>query len=339
MEKTGTLMSSVFSCIPGMELPVSEVVSAMAKMWESEPVKGRSAPSEFRASQMNLILHLGYNTTPDEAKELFRTVNEFAHAYPSRIIILCPTPSDDPDRLLIGKLYSECYIGKSMRDMRCCEILTLGYDENAPKYMENQISVWLESDLPTYYWSHRLPAQRINTTYKDFLRFCKRKVYDSSVEGRQFRSQLDEPKVFWNLSYARLLPIRQSIGQVLSGFQPALLAEELQNVVLNCSPKYYPEGGALSHWIFNCLKACADESGSELPFSLVTVNSVETDGSWDFGLQFCYSGKKTLRFRSDITSATATLTGNMGRGDFDYSLKSGLLSPENALAEAIFFNS
>ena len=61
-------MASVFDVIPGMELPVSEVVSTMAKMWESEPNKGHAAPSEFRASQMNLILHLGYGTTEDEAK-------------------------------------------------------------------------------------------------------------------------------------------------------------------------------------------------------------------------------------------------------------------------------
>jgi hypothetical protein len=184
-------MASVFSVIPGIELPVSEVVSTMAKMWESEPVKGSVAPSEFRASQMNLILHLGYGTTPEEAKDLFKTLNEFAHSYPSRIIILCPTPSENPDTLLTGKLYSECYIGRSRRDMRCCEVLTLGYDINAPKYLENQVSVWLESDLPTYYWTHRLPAERINTIYKNFISLCKRKVYDSSIDGRGFHSQLD----------------------------------------------------------------------------------------------------------------------------------------------------
>ena len=333
-------MTSVFSVIPGIELPVSEVVDTMAKMWESnEPRRGHAAPSEFRASQMNLILHFGYGTTEEEAQQLFKTVNRFAHAYPSRIIILCPTPAEDANTLLTGKLYSECYIGSSRRDMRCCEILTLGYDFNAPKYLENQVSVWLESDLPTYYWTHRLPPDRINTIYKNFISFCKQKVYDSSIEGREFRSKLDEPDAFRNLSYARLLPIRQTIGQGLSGFAPSLLAEKLENAVLVCSPQYYGEGGALSHWILNCLRACATESGLELPFSELKVESTEEDGANDFDLRFQYQDGKTLRFQADIGPGTASLTGDMGRGEFSYSLKAGLLSPENTLAEAIFFNS
>ena len=340
MEKAGTLMSSVFSVIPGIELPVSEVVGTMAKMWESnEPKRGHAAPSEFRASQMNLILHFGYGTTVEEAKELFDTVNKFAHAYPSRIIILCPTPAEDANTLLTGKLYSECYIGSTRRDMRCCEILTLGYDVDAPKYLENQVSVWLESDLPTYYWTHRMPPERINTIYNSFIKFCKQKVYDSSVEGRDFRGQLDDPDAFRNLSYARLLPMRQTIGQGLSGFPPSMLTEKLQNATLRCSPQYFMEGGALSHWIFNCLKACAEESNVQLTFEELTVESAENDEANDFDLRFQYEDGKSLRFQADIEPGTASLTGNMGRGDFDYSLKSGLLSPENTLAEAIFFNS
>lgn len=332
-------MASVFDVIPGMELPVSEVVSTMAKLWESEPAKGHDAPSEFRASQMNVILHLGYGTTQEEAKALFKTLNNFAHDYPSRIIILCPTPSGNADTLLTGKLYSECYIGRTMRDMRCCEVLTLGYDMNAPKYLEDQVSVWLENDLPTYYWAHRLPPERLNTIYKNFIGFCKGKVYDSSVEGRDFRSQLENPEEFRNLSYARLLPVRQTIGQVLSGFEPALLVDRLESAVLRCSEKHYREGGALSHWIFRCLEGCARVSGVSLPFSNLMVESVKGETAIDFNLIFEYTDEKKLRFECNIASGTASLSGNMGRKEFSYTLRSGLLSPENTLAEAIFFNS
>lgn len=331
-------MASVFSVIPGIELPVSEVVSTMAKMWESEPIKGSVAPSEFRASQMNLILHLGYGTTPEEAKHLFKTLNEFAHSYPSRIIILSPTPSENPDTLLTGKLYSECYIGRNRRDMRCCEILTLGYDINAPKYLENQVSVWLESDLPTYYWTHRLPAERINSIYKNFIKLCKRKVYDSSIDGQGFSSQLDDPEGFRDLSYARLLPVRQTIGKVLSGFQPSSLVDNLATANLSCSSKYSSEGGALSHWIFNCLKECASISGHTLPFDRVVVETAPEEEVSDFALHFDYEDQRNLRFESEISSGTAKLSGCMERGDFSYVLRSGILSPEATLAEAIFFN-
>ena len=331
-------MASVFDVIPGIELPVSEVVSTMAKLWESEPTKGHAPPSEFRASQMNLILHLGYGTTEEEAKDLFKTLNEFAHAYPSRIIILCPTPSEDANTLLTGKLYSECFIGKSMRDMRCCEVLTLGYDVNAPKYLEDQVSVWLENDLPTYYWSHRLPPERLNSIYRDFISFCKAKVYDSSVEGSEFYGLLDDADSFRNLSHARLLPLRQTIGQVLSGFDPEVLVKQLKSASLHCSAQFFAEGGALSSWIFGCLEGCAQVSDCSLQVNAVRVESTNEADSPDFDLVFDYEGNRHLEFRCDIASGSAFLTGRMKRGDFSYALRSGLLSPEKTLAEAIFFN-
>ena len=225
-----------------------------------------------------------------------------------------------------------------MRDMRCCEVLTLGYDIDAPKYLEDQVSVWLENDLPTYYWSHRLPPERLNTIYKNFISFCKAKVYDSSIEGRDFHSQLEDPDAFRNLSYARLLPIRQTIGQVLSGFDPALLVEELQSVLLTCSTQYYEEGGALSHWIFSCLDGCAQVSGKTLSFGELEVKSSNSADGNDFDLVFHYADGKKLRFCGDIASGSASLTGEMNRGQFSYTLRSGLLSPENTLAEAIFFD-
>ncbi|MBH55326.1 MAG: hypothetical protein CMI18_13415 [Opitutaceae bacterium] len=55
----------------------------------------------------------------------------------------------------------------------------------------------------------------LNTAYKNFTGNCIRKVYDPGVEGFAFSSQLDDPEAFRNLSYARRLTIRQSIGQLL----------------------------------------------------------------------------------------------------------------------------
>ena len=331
-------MPSVFEVIPGMVLPVREVFTTLAKMWESEPLKGQSAPSEFRASHMNLILHFGLGTTGEEAESLFNTVNEFARVYPSRTIILCPTPAEDSDILLTGKLYAECYIGRFGRDMRCCEVLTLGYDMENSGYLENQVSVWLDSDLPTYYWAHRLPPARLNTAYRNFISNCKRKIYDSSVEGSEFRGQLKDSEAYRNLSYARLLPIRQSIGQALSGFDPALLVDLLENVALTCSPAYIQEGGALGRWICSCLGECAKLARFSLPFTEIAVQAVDGEEGRDFDLSFEYTGPKELRYEADIGSATASLSGNLDKGAFSHSLRSGLLSPEAALAEAIFFN-
>ena len=41
----------------------------------------------------------------------------------------------------------------------------LGYTPDDAEFLEHQISVWLESDLPTYHWFHRVPEERILRSY------------------------------------------------------------------------------------------------------------------------------------------------------------------------------
>lgn len=179
-------MSSLIDTLPGMRLPVAEVTSALAEMWQVDSPEGYKAPSEFRASQMNLILHLGPATSDEDARQQFDVAINFAQRYPCRIIVLCVVKEkgSSSHELLEAKLFTQCYPSKDQDKMCCCEALILGYTSGEPNYLANQVSIWLENDLPTYYWVHRVPANRIRADYLSFIESLnsRRIVYDPSVE-------------------------------------------------------------------------------------------------------------------------------------------------------------
>ena len=112
-------MKDLIDELPGLDLPVGEVTDRLELMWESDAA---DSPSAFRASQMNVVLHFGLVVTASQAQERFTTLLTFAQRYPSRIIVLCPSRSIK-DGSMRAKLFSQCYIGDSHREMCCCEAL------------------------------------------------------------------------------------------------------------------------------------------------------------------------------------------------------------------------
>ena len=140
-------MAELIDSLPGIDLSVGEVSKALSKMWD---VQDDNAFTDFRASQMNLVLHFGRHVVFEEAKDRFEVSVRFAQRYPSRIIVLCPfIEAEQPMR---AKLYSQCFIGDSHREMCCCEALILGFTSEDKGFLFNQVSVWLERDLPIYHW-------------------------------------------------------------------------------------------------------------------------------------------------------------------------------------------
>ena len=129
-------------------------------MWEGDA--SPDSPSEFRASQMNVVLHFGLDVTPEDAKLRFDALIRFAQRYPSRIIVLCPTRELQSG--MSAKLFSQCYIGETHREMCCCEALLLGYKSEDVGYLANQVSIWLEGDLPTYHWLSGVPSAQLRHT-------------------------------------------------------------------------------------------------------------------------------------------------------------------------------
>jgi hypothetical protein len=328
-------MADLIDALPGVELPVGEVTARLATMWEGGP---SASPSEFRASQMNVVLHFGLDVSFEEARERFDAALHFSQRYPSRIIVLCPT-REAGDGSMSAKLFSQCYIGKSQREMCCCEALLLGYKSEDSGYLSNQVSVWLEADLPTYHWFSGVPAPRIEKYFDNLLVGVRRCIYDSSIEPADF-TQLNwpDPSRVRDLAKARLLPVRQAVGQYMSGYEIESLCHGLVSVTVAHSENMSGEGQRLLEWVQDCLgdcTKCEDCTAKKVKFQLKASDGLDADCS--LSLEWKYSDERYFKWRKFKDSSLGEIEAFMGKEKEKIPTRVKPLSPEQALAEALFF--
>ena len=331
-------MPSLFQSLPGKRLPVSELSAQLEHLWELDWEKEREGPTVVHASRMNLILHLGPATSVSEAQAQFKKSICFAQRYPCRIIILCAEEENSGDKVFEGKLFSQCYIGNSLRERCCCEVLMLSYPPSGSTFLENQISIWLESDLPVYYWFHRVPLDRIEKYYLPLISKVRRAVYDSSIEDDDYR-KLDWPDSMSirDLADARNLPIRQFIGQFLSTFDPALLIDGLQGVRVTREKNKKGEATNLLEWQCACLEDCCRQAGREgQPITYhsrmaepTSGISLQTEWFYNNGKNFCWYWKEAQE--------TGMITADFGQGLIRYPQQMKTPPPDITLGEAFFF--
>ena len=327
-------MAELINALPGVELPVREVTDRLASMWDAEP---STAHLESRASQMNVVLHFGVDVTEEEARERFDALIRFAQRYPSRIIVLCPTRVD-LDGAMESKLFSQCYIGDSHREMCCCEALLLRYKSEDFGYLANQVSIWLEGDLPTYHWFSGVPGKRVETYFDNLLHGVRRCVYDSSVETEDL-SKLNwpDPSRVGDLAKARLLPARQAIGQYMSGYAIESLCEGLQAVRVRHCASMPGEGRGLLAWVQSCFADC---DGCEACPSLgaeFSVTELDSSDACALELEFVYNDERYLKCRKLKDGSRGEIEASLGKGEEKIFTRVKPLADEQALAEAFFF--
>lgn len=326
--------ASIFNSLPGVEIPVADISDTLAHIWETPDDGQFTSPSEFRATQMNLIVHYGQASETKEAGEVFATALRFSQRYPSRLILLCPGSRGNDDVLLSSKLFSECYIGKSGRDRSCCESIALSYPLEEREYLENQVSILLETDLPTYYWIHRFHTLEKAADYSFFLNIAKRVVYDSAREHAGAGAiHWPRPEAVRDLAFARLLPVRQSIGQFLSRFAPNEIVDGLKSVEVEAGSALEAEAHGLLGWLDDRLKACARDERLTFESGFSTTDST----SAHCAVRLNYSDDRFFRWQTHPEGETAVIDANLGSGEIHLPTSLKLLRPENALAEALFF--
>ena len=135
-------MPAVFDALPGQEVPVGGISAGFNKLWAGSPAK------ESRAVQLNLVLHLGANSTPADAVGQFQATLRFAQRYPARVVVLCPDFDAKAPPEIRAKIYGECFLGKSKNDTRCVEFVILHYTMAVRSHLESQVSVCLSTDMP-----------------------------------------------------------------------------------------------------------------------------------------------------------------------------------------------
>ena len=328
-------MPLVFEKLPGIEVPVGDIKHRLAMLWENATKSGSTAPAanEVRAMQMNFVLHLGFATDPDDALAQFETIKEFAQRYPCRVVVLCPLKADHDVEEMRAKVYGECFLGKSKSDTRCVEFVMLSYPLKLRRFLENQVSICLSTDLPLYYWAHRFSDSSRLADYQFMLQHAKRVMFDTSIVPPDAMTYpWPQPEAIRDLVHARLLPVRQSLGQFLSGFEPARLVDGLRQIRLYHKSKYGPEARVLLAWLKARLEAC----GLEASFNGL-VKPSEAAGIDDFAVEFRYDGERYFKWRADIGKNHAEYAADMGCGRVELTTAMHLLKPPAALAEAVFF--
>ena len=326
-------MPAIFDSLPGIEVPVGSISKSLSKMWADTAAKGGPAPAndDTKATQVNFVLHLGLKTTEEDAAVQFETAVRFSRRYPSRVVVLCPLQEDSGIEEIRAKVYGECTLGKSKGDTRCCEFVVLSYPRNARRFLENQVSISLSTDLPLYYWAHAFSASVRLADYQYLLTRARRVLIDSaSAPSDALSYPWPKPEAVRDLTYARLLPARQSIGQFLSRYPMATLCEGLTRVSVSHGANDQAEASVLLAWVKDRISQCGRNQASfELKNGLASPSAV--------ALAFTYSGGKAFSWTGDFGNGHAQFEADFGTGKTTLPASTGLLSAESALSEAMFF--
>ena len=327
-------MAQIFDTLPGIPMPISEISKQLRDMWKGEEDAHAAAPSEFRASQLNLIVHFGSETQLSEAESIFASAIEFTQKHPGRIILLCPT--DEPGMIdaLNGKLFTQCYIGESQREMCCCEALMLEYCPDEPRSLFNQVSVWLESDLPVYHWFHRVPLKEVKNKYLSFVKNSKRVLFDSNVETDNFE-EIPTPDSWRirDLADARLLPLKQAIGQILSTFDPEAIFNGLTRIHLLSDGANQANAQQLKQWLRQCLAEAKDEKVATCGIRIEDFKS----GSEALKIVFEYANDQKFEWTMTKNGKYAHTDILLGGRSARYCMTLRKTDQESILTEAIFF--
>jgi hypothetical protein len=330
-------MSDIFDALPGVEVPVAGIAKGLTQMWEDNAASGRPAPeaADAKAMQVNFVLHLGLNTTPEDAAKQFETVVKFARRYPSRIVVLCPRYIDDSGPAMRAKIFGECYLGRSKTDKRCVEFVILSYGRSARPYLENEVSTALSTDLPLYYWAHRFSESGRLADYRYLLTRAKRVLIDSAISPPDALTYpWPNPETIRDLVYCRLLPIRQSIGQFLAVYPPEKIVTGLRSVTLTHDETLDAEGRVLLGWLKRRLTACGAKTDT-LEF---VVKPRAADATASLAITFDYGAPHPFfRWQGDLGTEQALFEADLGAGSTQLSAGVSLLSPEITLSEAMFF--
>jgi glucose-6-phosphate dehydrogenase assembly protein OpcA len=287
-----------------------------------------------KATQVNFVLHLGFNTTTEDAVEQFQTAVRFSRRAPCRVVVLCPLPADQPGDEMRAKIYGECHLGKTKGDTRCCEFVLLSYPFAARQYLESQLSVCLITDLPLFYWVHRFVSIQRLADYQYLLRRSERILIDSAIADPEiFSFGWPRPEAVRDLVYARLLPVRQSIGQLLSGYAPEVLVAGLNAVRVLHRSEFEAEGRVLLAWVRERVAQCGVTDG--VAYASDPLATPEEGGSLAF--EFEYSNGHYFRWQGDFGTKNASIEADFGGGRSTMHVAVSLLTPEAALSDAMFF--
>jgi hypothetical protein len=327
-------MTGIFDALPGIDAPVGSISNGLSLMWQGTAEEGRPAPEseDATAIQVNFVLHLGRMTDAADAVRQFGIAVKFSHRYPCRVVVLCPLEDDAGVTEMRAKVYGECTVGKSRDDTRCCEFVMLSYPRSARAFLESQVSICLSTDLPLFYWIHRFSDAAKLAEYSYLLTTAKRVLFDSATDlSDAVAFPWPRPENVRDLACARLLPVRQTIGQFLSRYPAGALSGGLRSVTLSHGAGVHAEARALFSWVGERISDCG-AVGQTLEIAQSQI--LPPAG---FALEFAYGDGKFFRWKADVAAGHASFDADFGSGRTKMCTAVSILAQEAALTEAMFF--
>ncbi len=322
-------MSDILAALPGTPMRVSEIIPALARYWQESAADGVTS----RASQMNLVVVFGASVSPDDASAMLDSALTLSRRYPCRILALCP--DNAAGAVMAGRFQIVCFTAANGRDQRCGEALSLGYPADIdPAVLDSQVSVWLESDIPTYVWLHRLTPGEVGR-HAPLLRSARRVIYDSSACVGDFGPVWPKSGAVRDLADARLLAVRQALGQFLSAYSPHHLVAGLREVVVRHAPSRAGEARRLEAWLRAGLSASAERAG--LPLACTFRIEAKTDCDACLATAWSYANGDFVKWDHAPRGSGAHLSACIAGESFTYPLRVPFLDQPAALAEALFF--
>jgi hypothetical protein len=194
------------------------------------------------------------------------------------------------------------------------------------------VSICLSTDIPIYFWAHGFADAARLADYNYLMTSAKRVIIDSATAPA---GSLDyawpRPQSLRDLEYARVLPVRQSIGQFLSRYPAKALVEGLVSIVLSHGSGVGAEASVLLDWVKRRVEDCGAK-GQTAKTELKAKMSPMA-----FELTFAYSNKKFFKWTADVGAAHATFDADFSSGRTTMQTAAAFLPPEGALSEAMFF--
>lgn len=327
---------TIFNALPGLEMPIAQVTETLSKMWQNQPYEYNNSSALLHSCQLNLIIHNGLQASKKAALECFDCAIQFSKKYPCRIVVLCPEKLSGSTTPLRGKLFSECFIGNDVRQDYYCEALILSYTTEDAVFLTNQVSLWLENDLPTYYWVHQISPSAIKKDYLTLSSLCSKVIYDSGVEPAEFQTiQWPNSQPVADLALMRLLPIRQSLGQFFSNYSPKFLVQDLKSLVVEYHPNYLAEAHQLIDWFKKSLIQCVQLANTDFRAELTLAES--SNDSISLETHWAYSNNNTFDWTYNSQSGISELKASFNNQTISYPLQLRQIHRDEALAAAIFY--
>ena len=317
-------------------LPLSAAMQATLAQLGYEamtPIQAASLPLALAGQDLIAQARTGSGKTAAFALALLHRLDP--RRFDVQAMVLCPTREEEVKEPTIrAKIFGECHPGKTRGDLRCCEFVILNYPTAARVFLENQVSTCLSTDLPLYYWAHNFASSAKLGAYQYLLKKAKRVLIDRSLVPPEDQGEVawPRPENVRDLVEARLLPVRQTIGQFLSAHAPAALAHGLSDVVVHHGSARRAEASVLAEWSRARLVACGAAT------SLCAKVQADAAAPADMiDVVFNYANTQSVRFQGDLAKGRAQLCARIAGSVTELSTAISLLSSEAALAEAMFF--